>query len=234
MHAKDEIIHYASGDKYKSICLRLTKDQQLADDLFQEFILVLLEYDECKLSEIRQPDAFLFRILKNMACSSTSEFYKRYKRTVDTNTVKEYFGTCSLRSRQNTNFSSAFRSLYWYDREILKLYAETGSAAGISEKLRIPYKSLQRTVAQAKRTIQTRMRQYPIKTLLPVQYNITGLDYHRLLMPFERLQKTNPGIHEIKMLRGVTDNNKIYEPSLDSLTDEQFKQFNIVYILRQL
>jgi processive 1,2-diacylglycerol beta-glucosyltransferase len=234
MHAKDDIIQYASGDKYKSICLRLTKDQQLADDLFQEFMLVLLQYDEHKLSEIRQRDAFLFRILKNMACSSTSEFYKRYKHAADKDIVKDYMGVCSVRSRENKNFTSAFHSLYWYDREILKLYAQTGSAAGISEKLRIPYKSLQRTVAQAKRKIKTRMKQYPIKTLLPVQYNITGLDYHRLLMPFERLQKTNPGIHEIKMLRGVVENNKVCEPPLDSLTDEQFKQFNIVYVLRQL
>jgi processive 1,2-diacylglycerol beta-glucosyltransferase len=234
MHAKDKIIHYASRDKYKSICLRLTKDQQLADDLFQEFMLVLLQYDERKLSEIRQPDAFLFRILKNMACSSTSDFYKRYKRAIDQNSFKEYMGIRSLRSSGNKNFTSAFHSLYWYDREILKLYAETGSAAAISEKLRIPYKSLQRTVAQAKQKIKTRMKQYPIKTLLPVQYNVTGLDYHRLLMPFERLQKKHPGIHEIKMLRGTVENNKVYEPPLDSLTDEQLRQFNIVYVLRQL
>src|SRR5258705_8637674 len=220
MYDRDEIIHYASGEKYKAICLRLTRDPQLADDLFQEFMLVLLEYDEHKLSEIRQPDAFLYKILKNMACSSTSEFYKTYRQPVDKETVMDFMGNCSQRTKENKNFSSAFRSLYWYDREILKLYVQTGSAAGISEKLCIPYKSLQRTVAQAKRKIKDRMKQYPIKTLLPVQYNVTGLDYHRLLMPFERLQKTNPGIHEVKMLRGETDNNKIYEPSLDSLTDE--------------
>src|SRR5262245_28690553 len=113
MHAKDEIIQYAIGEKYKSICLCLIKDSQLQNDLFQEFMLVLLQYDERKLSEIRQPDAFLFRILKNMACSSTSEFYKRYKRTVDADTVKDYMGVCSVRSRENKSFTSAFHSLYW-------------------------------------------------------------------------------------------------------------------------
>src|SRR5258706_868014 len=234
MHARDQIIHYASGDKYKAICLRLAKDHQLADDLFQEFMLVLLEYDEYKLSEVRQPDAFLFRILKNMACSSTSAFYKTYRHTIDTDTARKYMGTCSKREKENKEFNSAFRSLYWYDREILKLYAQTGSAAGISEKLHIPYKSLQRTVAQAKQKIKARMKQYPVKTLLPIQYNVTGLDYHRLLMPFERLQKTNPGIHEVKMLRGVTENGRAYEPPLDSLTDEQLREFNIIYVLRQV
>lgn len=231
---KEQIIRYAAGEKYKAICLRLTKDSQLADDLFQDFMLALLEYDENKLSEVRHKDAFLFKILKNMACSSTSRFYKTYRQPADQDAIREVMAANSYRSNQNKNFSSAFRSLYWYDREILKLYAATGSAAGISEKVSIPYKSLQRTIAKAKQKIKSRMKQYPVKTLLPVQYNITGLDYHRLLMPFERLQKTNPGIHEVKMLRGITQNDKVYEPPLDSLTDEQLKQFNIIYVLRQI
>lgn len=230
---KAKLIEYASSRKYRAICMRLTKDEQLASDLHQEFLLILLKYDKKKLSKIRQPNAFLFRILKNMAYSSTSEFYRTYRKGMDLETINQFKEACSP-IHFSHKFIHALESLYWYEREILKLYIKHGHSTGISKELNIPIKSIRFSVAKAKKEIKKRMNQFPIKVLLPIQYNVTGLDYHRLLMPFERLQKTHGEIYDIKLIRGIRQDDKIYEPPLDSMTDEQLKGFNVIYFLRQV
>lgn len=236
---RQELINYAQGEKYKSICLRLTKDQELAKDLHQEFLLILLEYDESKISGIRQKDAFLYRVLTNMACSKTSTFYREYRRTI-TQDVAFKIRTASMGGADPRlgNLDYALDDLYWYDRELIRMYAEEGAAIGsvikVARKLNIPYKSIQTNIKKSKDRIKKAMEKFPIKVLIPVQYNITGLDYHRLLMPFERLQKTHGSIYDIKMLRGFKHEDKAYEPPIYDMTDDELKQFDIVYILRQV
>lgn len=228
---KAEIILYANTDKYKSICSRLCAN--LSDDLHQEFLLILCEYDENKIEDIRQPDAFLYRILKNMACSSTSRFYETYRKQLTKEDVRK------IKEKQTPEpnykkFKTAFDSLYWYDKEILKLYEASGSVPKIKDKVNIPESSLKITIRNARKEIKKRMDKLPIKILLPVQYNITGLEYHRQLVPFERLLKTHAGSYDVQMLRGIVQDKKVYEPPLESLTDEVLQGFDLVYILRQV
>lgn len=230
---RQELIRYASSDKYRAICQRLAPN--FSEDLHQEFLLIILELSDSKISDIKKRDAFLYRILKNTACSKTSKFYKNYRRAI-TPEVARRIKTAAIGgpdSRIN-NLNNALDTLYWYDREVLRLYAEEGTVIGVKRKLTIPVKSLQKTISNAKEKIKKRMSQFPIKVLLPVQYNITGLDYHRLLMPFERLQKTHGEVYDIKMLRGAAVDGKATEPPIYEMTDEQLKEFNVVYILRQV
>jgi DNA-directed RNA polymerase specialized sigma24 family protein len=42
------------------------------------------------------------------------------------------------------------RNLYWYDRELLSLYAELGSTRAVSDRLGIPLTSIKRDIADAK------------------------------------------------------------------------------------
>lgn len=42
------------------------------------------------------------------------------------------------------------RHLYWYDRELLTLYAELGSTRAVSDRLGIPLTSIKRDIADAK------------------------------------------------------------------------------------
>ena len=232
MQTKDEIIKYACGKKYKQICFRIAKEQSLADDLFQEFILCLLEKDESCFAEIKTIDAYLFRIIKNTANKS---FFAKYNRKVTKEDIRNYNDVNSNGfDKRNKKFTAAFESLYWYDREVLRMYAEEGTTLGITRKVNIPNISLWRTVKKARIQIKKRMAQLPIKTLLPVQYNVTGLDYHRLLMPFERLLSTTADSHDVKMIRGIKEGDKTFEPPLESMTEEEYKQFDVVYVLRQI
>ena len=230
-----ELITYATTDKYKAICRRLSPN--LAEDLHQEFLLILLEYDKSKLRQVRQPDAFLSQILKSLTSKKNrhTPFYKTYWRNPPVNELQQELKFIALNGNgHDKKFQHAFNSLYWYDKKLLEIYCKEGSCRKIGEKLNIHYKSIEISIAKARKQITARMEKYPIKVLLPVQYNVTGLDYHRLLMPFERLQKTHGSVYDIKMLRGVVQDNTVYEPPLESMTDEQLKEFNIIYVLRQL
>lgn len=53
------------------------------DDLIQEIYLILMEYDRGKLEELynkKQIAFFITRIIKNQYNSSTSPFYKKYRK----------------------------------------------------------------------------------------------------------------------------------------------------------
>lgn len=53
------------------------------DDFVQEIYLILLEYDQEKLQAIYEKgdiNFFLTRIIKNQWCSTTSPFYRKYRK----------------------------------------------------------------------------------------------------------------------------------------------------------
>lgn len=53
------------------------------DDFVQEIYLILLEYDQEKLQAIYEKgdiNFFLTRVIKNQWCSTTSPFYRKYRK----------------------------------------------------------------------------------------------------------------------------------------------------------
>lgn len=81
----NEIIEASSGD-VKSIIDNMVVEDRHKDDLFQELMLILLEYDNKKLSEIYKKGQIKFfasRILCNQYYSVHSFFYKTYKKYED-------------------------------------------------------------------------------------------------------------------------------------------------------
>lgn len=53
------------------------------DDFVQEIYLILLEYDQEKLEAIYEKgdiNFFLTRVIKNQWCSTTSPFYRKYRK----------------------------------------------------------------------------------------------------------------------------------------------------------
>lgn len=67
----------------KDICRNLGVRQQYFDDLVQEVLMILLEMDYSKVEEMyknKQLNFFLTRIIKNQYLSTTSPFYKKYRK----------------------------------------------------------------------------------------------------------------------------------------------------------
>lgn len=67
----------------ETICKNIGVSPKYMDDLVQEIYVILLEYDQDKLQEIYdkgQLNFWLTRIIKNQYCSTTSPFYKKYRK----------------------------------------------------------------------------------------------------------------------------------------------------------
>lgn len=67
----------------EDICKNIGVSPKYMDDLVQEIYLILLEYDQEKLQAIYDNDQinyFLTRIIKNQWCSTTSPFYRKYRK----------------------------------------------------------------------------------------------------------------------------------------------------------
>lgn len=80
-----EIIEAASGD-IKTIISNMAIKDEHRDDLFQEVVVILLEYDNQKLEAIykkKQLKFFAARIICNQYYSVHSYFWKTYKKYED-------------------------------------------------------------------------------------------------------------------------------------------------------
>lgn len=81
----NQIVEAISGEVTTMIDNMVVKDMH-KDDLFQEIILILLEYDNKKLEAIydkNQIKFFIARIICNQYYSVHSYFYKQYKKYED-------------------------------------------------------------------------------------------------------------------------------------------------------
>lgn len=75
---------YVSGWLEKMCKLMCKDDAQLVDDLIQEILLIVLEFKpDSKLEEVYNKGQHLFfikRIINNQYNSTTSPFYKKYRK----------------------------------------------------------------------------------------------------------------------------------------------------------
>lgn len=155
---KGKIITYALDEKYPSICRRLSPTYW--EDLYQDFLLVLLEYPEEKLMAIRQPKAFLYQILKNMACSSNSKFYKVYRKKISDKLLYEYRSVNASNDLSHLDrIGKAASQLSQEDKEFLKVYVEhRGNAAKVARNIQAPYKKIQRRAARIANEIHNQIK----------------------------------------------------------------------------
>lgn len=139
--------------------------EELQDDLRQEMFLVLCEMDEALLVQ-RYTEGwlkfFLVRTMLNMVKSDRSTFFRKFRQTfseftdIHANSV-EISANFEDESKQ-TNVEQCVEALPWYDRELLKLYAEDKNIAKLSKQTRIPYRSLFKTITKAKIKVRKAMQ----------------------------------------------------------------------------
>ncbi len=70
-------------DEIRVICDNIGVDAKYRDDLIQEVILIILEYDKEKIEQLyasNQMNFFLVRVIKSQYNSITSPFYKQYRK----------------------------------------------------------------------------------------------------------------------------------------------------------
>lgn len=79
---KNEVIKQVSEDKrYRQFCKEI--GGELADDLFQEFVLRLLHLPEEKIEKIINVDFYAVRTLMNMMKNKYDPFFKSFKQPIN-------------------------------------------------------------------------------------------------------------------------------------------------------
>lgn len=229
---KAELIKKISTDKkYLSICRRITKGRDYKD-LHQELILHFLEQSEELIGKIEKPDAYIYRVLLSMI-SKRGKFYEKYRTYICEEEIKEVKDeeqyNYTIDERYN-KWQSSSGSIYWCDREIFNAYIEKGSIRQTAKDLNIPLSSTKIIIDRAKQIIKIRMTSKP-KILIMMQHNITALQYHRQIVPHERLTKTHAEDFEFVYCR---PDNAQEEANIMWMTDEQLKEYSLVVFLRQI
>ena len=138
---------------------------ELHDDLRQEMFLVICELEEERLLKMHAEGwvkFFLVRTMVNMVKGDRSTFFKKFRQTFfefleNQNRDVENIATFE-EQHQSSNVVECVEALPWYDRELLKLYAEDKNIAKLSKATRIPYRSLFKTITKAKIKVRKAMQ----------------------------------------------------------------------------
>jgi DNA-directed RNA polymerase specialized sigma24 family protein len=160
---------------------------ELQDDLRAEVALILCEHSDEKIISIHEssPNALRYytvRIILNLIQSKTSPFYKKYRHpifqynesfseenefaikdiakysTQDNLTEEEQFNIRLQAELKEEKVLKIIDGLYWYDREIVKLYIEKGDYRAIAKEVGIPWGSIYDTVQMALNKIKYELR----------------------------------------------------------------------------
>lgn len=153
----------ANNPEYREICGKVCGGHELADELYQETMLTLLEYDNKKLSGIYERDQmrwFVVGLMMRQFQSNTSPFYRKFRQHSALGSTGEF----ELIPDPGSDYDHTIDELIdavedilekenWYDRELFKLYIQEGSYRKLSALTMIPYKSIGNSVKALKERI---------------------------------------------------------------------------------
>ena len=227
-----------TGDELKKICKKITNNHCLTDDLYQEVLICLLEYDKKKLKAIEQQGAnnikwFAVRITMTMWNSPRSTFNYKYRKHLhdeltdkhtniitfdetnqyDEATLEEYI------KEQEKQQSS--KGKYPYDARILQHYVAEGSIRKLHKETGIPISAIHFSLKKSKQQIKEYMNNQPYKVLMLRNVPEGGVEYHRSLIPAYHIGENYKHI-DITLINNIED-----------ATEQFFKDYQLLVITRQ-
>lgn len=133
---------------------------ELQDELKSELFLILAEMEELKLIELyekKQLKFYLVRIMLNLVQSTDKKFYRKFRDFVEYTPIEK---PDIPQSDPTENLSEIFEDLYWYNKEIFRLYTYefNRNARELSRATGIPYMSIIRTINQTKKGLKKAIR----------------------------------------------------------------------------
>lgn len=154
-----EILNIIVSDpKYYNAVSNITKGHSLTDDLFNELLCIIGEYDNKKLNKLVEKKALKFyfiRICLNQWRSNTSPFYKKYKKDnqekldyetemtdISNEVEEEIFYEPTWEDKVKSIVEEKLSTMHWYKRELFNLYVDLGSYRAVSEETDIPIHSV--------------------------------------------------------------------------------------------
>jgi hypothetical protein len=140
---RDEIIKSIVGNgEIKTVCQNIAKGSDLADDLYNEVVLIFCEMPTEKLIKLYNSDHFRFyavRTVLNTFNSNTSPFARKYRHNEKTYPIQG-----DVYKEENTYSHEKDTQIHLIERELEKLSAKTG----------IPFQSIWKTVSNVRKKIK--------------------------------------------------------------------------------
>jgi hypothetical protein len=133
----------------------------LWEDLRQEVSIILFEYDKEKLSDIVSKGKNVFKFWVVRICcnqvSNNGKLNKTYNVLIPVEDINKF-----IKNTIQTEFDYSIikqiqiriDKLYWYDKEILKIYIELGSVRKVSKQTGIPHTSIFITIKNIQKCIK--------------------------------------------------------------------------------
>ena len=136
--------------------------KDLWEDLRQEIALIVLEYDKEKIAELESKGKQVFKFwIVRICCNQTNtkygKFGRMYKSLIPVEDVSRFIAEEEkVNDDQHIvdNITKKMNDLYWYDKEILKMYIELGSVRKVSAQTGIPHTSIFITIKNIRKCIK--------------------------------------------------------------------------------
>ena len=132
---------------------------ELQEDLKQEVFLVLCEMNKDRLFQMYNDGYlkyFIVRTILNMAKSDRSNFARTFRRVYEP--IQDIGFTEEYDESLINKLYSSLEILHWYEKEIFRLYSESGNLLQISRDTKIPYRSLLKTIKKVKTLLKYKIR----------------------------------------------------------------------------
>lgn len=153
-------IKWLYDDEFELVFKNIGKT--LWEDLRQEVSLIVLEYDEQKRYDLVKSGKQVFkfwivRICCNQTNSKYGKFGRLYNAIIPVEDITKYIVE-DIEVLDNKDMIASIRKtidkLYWYDKEILKMYIEQGSVRKVSVITGIPHTSIFITIKNIRKCIK--------------------------------------------------------------------------------
>lgn len=156
--------HIYSDPEFRAICRKTAG--QLAEDLFQELALALLELPEDKFRQVVEGclKCFWYRMADYSFNRPRSRFFKHWRkeeralRRHHDNIVQAW--ESGPDEELIAKMLRAIEEGYWYDQGVLFEYIEKGTLKEVSKATSIPVVSLHNTIKGFKAIIRKKVKKY--------------------------------------------------------------------------
>lgn len=101
---------------------------------------------------------FIVRTILNMAKSDRSNFSKTFRKVYEE--VGDNMHDETYDESLTQKLYKSMEVLHWYEREIFKLFSESGNLLQVSRDTKIPYRSLLKTIKKVKTLLKYKIRNY--------------------------------------------------------------------------
>lgn len=159
---KNQIIARLYTGKNFCECISKMEPVYLQEDLKQEVITIVCGWDEDKIKNLHERgelEFYVVRVILNQIKSDRSPFYKYYRQRfaeLPRNIIDESIESERVINEALEDYTmEQIDRLYWYDKEMVKLYLKLGSFRAIEKDTGIPfiscYKNIKKSLAVLKK-----------------------------------------------------------------------------------